>query len=282
MTDPSRRTAPAPVGPAPEPVRTALFVGGDPEAADPIVRQLAAAGIEVIATSRRSSDALAALERVRPDLLVTSGSLATRVLRRIEDQFFTNAIDLLCHLGFDGVFRRLNPAWERTLGFTIEELTSRPFIEFVHPDDRERTLARNQEVRGGDPALGFENRYLCKDGSFRWLRWNATPHIEAGVIHSVARDITEERAAAEERERLVKELQEALSQVRALGELLPICSYCRKIRDDGDYWHSVESYMALHTTTRFTHSICPGCMVAEVEPSFGDFPEDPPGDPESP
>ena len=52
---------------------------------------------------------------------------------------------------------------------------SRPFIEFVHPDDRERTLAQNGEVRGGGQALGFENRYLCKDGSYRWLLWNAAP-----------------------------------------------------------------------------------------------------------
>ena len=60
----------------------------------------------------------------------------------------------------------------RTLGFTIDELRARPFIEFVHPDDRERTLRQNGDVRQGGRALGFENRYLCKDGSYRWLLWN--------------------------------------------------------------------------------------------------------------
>jgi len=182
----------------------------------------------------------------------------------LEDRFFELSIDLLCQLDFNGYFRRLNPAWERTLGFTIAELMSRPFIEFVHPDDRERTLTQNGEVRSGGSALGFENRYRCKDGSYRWLRWNAAPDASWSVIYSVARDITAAREAAEERERLVRELQAALAEVETLQEILPLCSYCRKIRDDEDYWHTVESYVAKHTGTRFSHGICPECY-AEVE-----------------
>lgn len=183
----------------------------------------------------------------------------------VEERFFAISIDMLCFLGFDGHFRRLNPAWERTLGYTVEELMARPFIEFVHPDDRERTLAQNREVRGGGRALGFENRYRCKDGSYRWFRWNAAPDPGHGVIYSVARDITEQKRLEEERERLVRELQAALAEVTALREILPICSYCRKIRDDEDYWLTVENYFARHTNTRFSHSICPGCMVTHVE-----------------
>ena len=121
-----------------------------------------------------------------------------------EDRFFAVSLDMLCQLGFNGYFTRLNPAWERTLGFTIEELLSRPFIEFVHPDDRERTLEQNARVRAGGQALGFENRYLCKDGSYRWFLWNATPEAGDQVIYSVARDITARKHAEEERERLMK------------------------------------------------------------------------------
>jgi len=186
----------------------------------------------------------------------------------LEDRFFELSIDLLCQLDFNGYFRRLNPAWERTLGFTIAELTSRPFIEFVHPDDRERTLAQNQEVRGGGRALGFENRYRCRDGTYRWFRWNAAPDASWSVIYSVARDITAQREAEEERERLVRELQTALAEVKTLQAILPLCSYCRKVRDDEDYWHSVESYVAKHTDTRFSHGICPECfpkVVAQLE-----------------
>ena len=189
----------------------------------------------------------------------------------LEERFFEIALDLLCCLGFNGHFRRLNPAWERALGFSREELMARPFIEFVHPDDRERTLAQNKDVRGGGQANGFENRYLCKDGSYRWLRWNATSQISHGIIYSVARDITEQKAAEEEREQLVRRLQHALSEVRTLREILPICSYCKRIRDDANYWHAVEAYISHHTDARFSHSICPTCYEQEVVPQLEGF-----------
>lgn len=188
--------------------------------------------------------------------------------RELEERFFEINLDLLCQLDFNGYFKRLNPAWERTLGWSRAELMARPFIEFVHPDDRERTLAQNAAVRQGGQALGFENRYLCKDGSFRWFLWNAAPDAEGRVIYSVARDVTEGKRAAEERERLVRELQTALAEVRTLRAILPICSYCRRVRDDENYWHSVESYISEHTSTRFTHGICPSCYEAEVKRHF--------------
>ena len=184
------------------------------------------------------------------------------------DRYFEVSIDMLCQLGFDGYFKRLNPAWERALGFTIEELKSRPFIEFVHPEDRERTLEQNALVKAGGQAIGFENRYLCTDGSYRWLVWNAAPEFGERTIYSVARDITERKKAEEERDRLVRELRAALAEVRSLREILPICSYCKKIRDDENYWQSVESYIAKHTNTRFSHGICPSCFEKLVEPQF--------------
>jgi PAS domain S-box-containing protein len=193
-----------------------------------------------------------------------------------EDRFFTVSIDLLCCLDFDGHFRRLNPAWERTLGFTIDELTSRPFINFVHPDDRERTLAQNGKVRGGGHALGFENRYLCKDGSYRWFLWNAAPDAAGRVIYSVARDITTKKQAEEERDQLVRDLQAALAEVKTLQAILPICSFCKKVRDDENYWQTVESYIARRTNTQFSHSICPSCYKTEMEPQMAKFEHDHP------
>jgi len=186
----------------------------------------------------------------------------------MEDRFFNVAIDMLCYLDFGGNFIRLNPAWERTLGYTLDELQSRPFIAFVHPDDRERTLAQNRRVRSGEHAVGFENRYLCKDGSFRWLLWNAAPDVERQVIYSVARDVTVRKQAESERDQLVKQLQTALAEVKTLQEMLPICSYCRRIRGDEDYWHTVEAYIAHHTSSKFSHAICPECYLTEVEPQF--------------
>ena len=186
----------------------------------------------------------------------------------LEDRFFEINLDLLCQLDFSGYFKRLNPAWERTLGWSRAELMSRPFIEFVHPDDRERTLGQNARVRAGGQAFGFENWYICKDGSYRWFLWSAAPDADGRVIYSVARDVTERKRAEEEREQLVRQLQAALAEVRSLRAILPICSYCKRVRDDENYWQSVEEYISEHTDTRFSHGICPSCFEREVEPQF--------------
>ena len=178
----------------------------------------------------------------------------------IDERYFELSIDMLCIAHFSGYFRRLNPAWERTLGFTQPELQARPMFDFVHPDDRERTLEQNRRVRAGERALGFENRYVCKDGSYRWFRWNARADLDRQLIYSVARDITEQKHAEEERERLVRELRAALAEVKELRRILPICMYCKKIRDDENYWQSVEAYISHHTHAQFTHGICPACL----------------------
>ena len=191
-----------------------------------------------------------------------------RRARDLEERFFDLSIDLLCYLDFSGHFKRLNPAWETTLGFTRQELMSKPFIEFVHPDDRERTLNQNRAVQGGGQARYFENRYLCKDGSYRWLLWNATPDTDRRLIYSVARDITSRKRVEDERDRLLAELQAALAEVKTLRAFLPICAYCKNVRDDENYWHSVEVYVSTHTNTRFSHGICPSCYAKVVEPDL--------------
>ncbi len=110
--------------------------------------------------------------------------------------------DMFCVADFDGYFRQLNPAWERTLGFTRKELMRRPYLSFVHPDDREATAAEARKLLDGSGTVMFENRYRCKDGSYRWLSWNATPLTDRGTIYASARDITE-------RKRVAAELQKA-------------------------------------------------------------------------
>jgi PAS domain S-box-containing protein len=177
----------------------------------------------------------------------------------LEDRFFTLSIDMLCIAHFSGYFKRLNPAWEKTLGFSREELQSKPMFDFVHPDDREHTLEQNRKVRSGVQALAFENRYRCKNGSYRWLLWNATADLDHELIYSVARDITESKQAEQDREQLLQELQ----------QILPICMYCKSIRDDQNYWQTVEAYISHHTKTRFSHGICPTCYENVVE-KFGD------------
>ncbi|MGD1806589.1 PAS domain S-box protein [Dapis sp. BLCC M126] len=109
------------------------------------------------------------------------------------DRFFSVSIDMLCIANFEGYFVKLNPAWEKTLGYTQEELLSQPLLNFVHPEDRESTQAELEQISQGSSAIHFENRYRCKDGSYRWLMWNATPFTELATIYAVASDITERK-----------------------------------------------------------------------------------------
>src|SRR5262249_25032417 len=124
------------------------------------------------------------------------------------DRFFTLSPDMLCIAGFDGYFKRLNPAWARTLGYSDAELLSRPYMDFVHPDDREATIAeaRKQSEHGQD-VIYFENRYLHKDGTLRWLLWTSTPFPEQQLMYGAARDITERKAAEETMTNYARELE---------------------------------------------------------------------------
>lgn len=184
----------------------------------------------------------------------------------LHDRFFDLSLDMLCIAHFSGYFLKLSAAWERTLGFTREELQSQRMFEFVHPDDRERTLEQNRIVRSGGRALGFENRYRGKDGTYRWFRWNAIADMEHELIYSAARDITETKRIEEERERLVGELQAALAEVKELRTILPICMYCKSIRNDKNYWQTVETYIANHGNVQLSHGVCPNCYEKVFKP----------------
>jgi PAS domain S-box-containing protein len=118
------------------------------------------------------------------------------------DRLFSLSRDLLCVCGFDGVFRQINPSFERTLGHSLEQLRSRPFIEFVIEEDRGSSMAEFRRVRSGHETVVFENRFLHADGSYRWLQWNATPDLEGRVIYATARDITERKQQEVELARL--------------------------------------------------------------------------------
>ncbi|MFO0926897.1 MAG: ATP-binding protein [Gemmataceae bacterium] len=146
------------------------------------------------------------------------------------DRFFALSLDLLCIAGFDGYFKRVNRSWQQALGYTEAEMVARPFLDFVHPDDRARTITEAAQINTGADTVAFENRYLCKDGSVRWLSWKATPAVERQLIYAVARDVTEQKraeAALSQRARLATlaaEVGEALTAATDLPAMLQRCA----------------------------------------------------------
>ena len=124
-------------------------------------------------------------------------------------RFLNLSVDMFCVAGFDGFFKNVNPSWQNTLGFTTEELLQKPYMEFIHPDDRQATVAKAEGLENGEVTLAFENRYLCKDGSYKWLLWNAVSVPERKVIYAVARDITERKRSEEERQKFMVSLETA-------------------------------------------------------------------------
>ena len=121
-----------------------------------------------------------------------------RKAERDAAQIFSLSVDLLAIAGTDGYFKRVNPAFERTLGYSAEELLSHPLLDFVHPDDRARTRRTLSALGRGDVVIQFENRYVHRDGSIRWLQWNSRPVPEEGLIYAAGRDVTESRRNGEE------------------------------------------------------------------------------------
>jgi PAS domain S-box-containing protein len=114
------------------------------------------------------------------------------------DRIFNLSSDLIAVADFNGHFTRVNPAFERTLGYSSAELRSRPYVEFVHPDDRSATLRAADELSQGRELVEFENRYLREDSSVRWLRWSARSAPGEAVIYAAARDVTERKQLEEE------------------------------------------------------------------------------------
>lgn len=114
-------------------------------------------------------------------------------LLREYKQFFDASRDMLCIANTDGYFVRINPAFERVLGWTTEDLLDRPFSEYIHPEDVEATAKEVEKLAQGIPTISFENRYRCADGSYKYLRWTTHPEPETGLLFAIARDVTGER-----------------------------------------------------------------------------------------
>jgi len=176
---------------------------------------------ELATEFNRLADEIASNEA---QLRANAEQLETLVNKRTEElnRFFVLSLDLLCIASFDGRFLRLNPAWERQLGYRLAELEGRAFIDLVHPDDRAATERESSRLAEGIATISFENRYRCRDGSYRWMLWHAAPATDEGLIYAAARDITERKHNEAE---LRRAMEEAESASRAKSEFLANMSH---------------------------------------------------------
>ncbi len=132
-------------------------------------------------------------------------------------RFFDLSPDLLCIAGYDGYFKKINPAVSKLLGYSEEELYSTPIDDFIHPDDHELTSATRENMKKSNPLFYHENRYLKKDGEYIWLAWTAMPIEDEKLVFAVAKEITHKKHLENERQKLLENFTEVNHQLKQLA-----------------------------------------------------------------
>lgn len=191
-----------------------------------------------------------------------------RITEAVTDYIFTVRVE-------DGQPRETvhGTACRAVTGYAAEEFHQDPYLWIRMVPEEDHTIVRDHIARilACENPGPIEHRIVRKDGVQRWVRNTPVPNYDRqGVLVSydgLIRDITDIKVAEEKREELVRELQEALAKVKQLSGLLPICSACKKIRDDKGYWQQIEAYIHEHSDAEFSHGICPECFKA-LYPGF--------------
>lgn len=169
----------------------------------------------------------------------------------------------------DGRWLKVNQAICDIVGYSREDLLNLTFQDITHPDDLDTDLAYvNQLLEGKIKSYQMEKRYFHKQGNIVWVllsvllvrNSNGIPKFFISQIQDITKRIKAEY-----------ELNKALAQVKQLQKLLPMCSYCKSVRDDKDYWRTLEQYISENTEAQFSHSVCPNCFEAKVKPQIEEF-----------
>lgn len=180
---------------------------------------------------------------------------------------YTEVLDLVfVVIDREGKIMRINKKGAEKLGYTKEELIGKDWFEIMIPEkERESMRIVFDSIISGEVELAgyFENKVLRKDGTERIFAWHNTVlrDTQGRIIATVSagEDITDKKVYDEQREKLIEELKKALENIRTLKGLIPICAWCKKIRNDEGYWIRLETYLKEHTEAEFTHSMCPDC-----------------------
>ncbi|MBM4055953.1 MAG: response regulator [Planctomycetes bacterium] len=181
--------------------------------------------IELIKTLESAFEVIRLKEenlRAEKELRNLNETLEQKVAERAKEleRIFELSIDMICIANIiNNYFIKINPAFRKTLGFPDEELLGKPFLDFVHPNDRAKTIdVIEKNLSLGIKVINFENRYLCKDGSYKWLAWTANPIPEQGITYAIARDITKLKHDEEENNKLKEQLYHS-QKLESVGRL---------------------------------------------------------------
>jgi PAS domain S-box-containing protein len=188
------------------------------QATDTIAKGNLTARAEVL-SSDELGDLAASFNVMAESLQKTNSKLINEIAdhRKTEEEIkriFDLSIDMICIADIKtNFFMKINPSFGKTLGYSDEELLAKPFIDFIHPDDKDPTLdVIEKKLSHGIPVINFENRYRCKDGSYKWLMWTSKPIPEQGITYSIARDVTDEKHAEEESKKHRNQLEEMVTE----------------------------------------------------------------------
>lgn len=199
--------------------------------------------------------------------VVAERGRAEDALRQTEERFRSvveTAADVILCLSPDHRVLAVNREFERVYGIPRGEVLGRDYLELFVPEGVRGAVAADiAKVMRGEPTYGFENPVVARDGTEAVLLWNVNRLADAagepvGVV-ACGQDITSRRRAEQERAELVAELQTALQEIKVLRGLLPICSFCKKVRREDGEWEQLEEYVSARSEARFSHGFCPAC-----------------------
>jgi PAS domain S-box-containing protein len=198
---------------------------------------------------------------------ITEGKQTEGNLREIEEKYRTileSIAEAYFEVDMQGNFTFFNDSLPVILGYSKEELRGMNNRDFMPPETaKEMYKLFNEIYRTGRPIRKYGYEVVRKDGTQGFHELFASLLRDGSGkpigFRGIAHDITERKLAENEREKLINELKDALAEVKRLSGLLPICSHCKKIRDDKGYWNMIESYLHDHSNAEFSHCICPEC-----------------------
>jgi PAS domain S-box-containing protein len=202
--------------------------------------------------------------------------IADEALRESEERFrkaFENAVIGRGLAEPGGTFIKVNDAFCKMLGYSNKEFLKKTWMDITHPDDLAESAGYAQRlIKGEIPSFNFVHRLIGKDGRIVWVDLNVVLVMDSRnrplyVVGDIV-DISGLKHVEEEHEKLIEELRKALAEVKTLQGILPICLYCKKIRDDEGFWEQVEVYINQRSEADFSHSICPGCLKEHYPKQF--------------